>query len=32
MLEDMITIAGGIVIAVVVIYWIWLKPDDDPFP
>ena len=28
MLQGMITIAGGIILAVVVIYWLWLKPDD----
>ncbi len=27
-LRGMITIAGGIIIAVVLIYWLWLKPDD----
>jgi hypothetical protein len=32
MLENMITIAGGIVLAVVVIYWLFLKPDEDPPP
>ncbi len=24
----MLEIAGGIIIAVVVIYWLWLKPPD----
>jgi hypothetical protein len=28
MLREMLTIAGGIIIAAVVIYWLWLKPDD----
>ena len=32
MFRDMVTIAGGIVLAVVFIYWVFLKPDDDPPP
>lgn len=30
MLRDMVTIAGGIILAVVIIYWVWLKPDEEP--
>lgn len=32
MLKDMLTIAGGIIIAVVLIYLFWLKPDDTDYP
>jgi hypothetical protein len=30
MFREMLTIAGGIILAVIVIYWVWLKPEDDP--
>jgi len=32
MFREMVVIAGGIILAVVVIYQLWLKPPDDTFP